>query len=437
MKIILSFCFLIEAIILLQYGNSLFTPKYSSAKRIIVVSIFYSLLYIVSLWNVKWLNMILYICVNSIFFITQYTISHRLVIFHSTVLASVMGMCELIVYGIIARITPRFYAQMENFHNTVLFIICSKILFFSIIYLLTHIFKRQQNNEGYHDNSIFMLIIIPFTSIFIMLTFVIIIDNCIIAPKINWMISFSALLILIINLLVFSINQYSQEKYNDYTEMQLLLQKEKYISEYYKMLLSQDENQSILIHDIKKHLQSIEALNEKHDYKRINTYISQLLLSSDLKESSRICENELLNAILARYKRHCENIHISFITDIRVNTINFMADNDVTSLFCNLLDNAIESANGISNSYIEISICKRDKTPFLLITVVNSCLTNPFENKNYNLNTTKSNKSVHGFGIKSIRKVIKQYDGEIKMYYNDKSSTFHTVITLKNKMIMQ
>ena len=92
MKIILSFCFLIEAIILLQYGNSLFTPKYSSAKRIIVVSIFYSLLYIVSLWNVKWLNMILYICVNSIFFITQYTISHRLVIFHSTVLASVMGM---------------------------------------------------------------------------------------------------------------------------------------------------------------------------------------------------------------------------------------------------------------------------------------------------------------------------------------------------------
>ena len=114
-----------------------------------------------------------------------------------------------------------------------------------------------------------------------------------------------------------------------------------------------------------------------------------------------------------------------------------MADNDVTSLFCNLLDNAIESANGISNSYIEISICKRDKTPFLLITVVNSCLTNPFENKNYNLNTTKSNKSVHGFGIKSIRKVIKQYDGEIKMYYNDKSSTFHTVITLKNKMIMQ
>ena len=98
-----------------------------------------------------------------------------------------------------------------------------------------------------------------------MLTFVIINDNCIIAPKINWMISFSALLILIINLLVFSIKQYSQEKYNDYTEMQLLLQKEKYISEYYKMLLSQDENQSILIHDIKKHLQSIEALNEKHD----------------------------------------------------------------------------------------------------------------------------------------------------------------------------
>lgn len=45
--------------------------------------------------------------------------------------------------------------------------------------------------------------------------------------------------------------------------MQLMLQKEADTAEYYEMLLSQYENQNILIHDLKKHLQSIELLNEK------------------------------------------------------------------------------------------------------------------------------------------------------------------------------
>ena len=58
------------------------------------------------------------------------------------------------------------------------------------------------------------------------------------------------------NLLVFGINQYNRKKNREYTEMQLLLQKETDFTEYYKMLLSQSENQAILIHDIKKHLQS-------------------------------------------------------------------------------------------------------------------------------------------------------------------------------------
>lgn len=45
--------------------------------------------------------------------------------------------------------------------------------------------------------------------------------------------------------------------------MQLLLQRESDSAKYYEMLLSQNENQRILIHDIKKHLQSIELLNAK------------------------------------------------------------------------------------------------------------------------------------------------------------------------------
>ena len=37
----------------------------------------------------------------------------------------------------------------------------------------------------------------------------------------------------------------------------------------------------------------------------------------------------------------------------------------------------------------------------------------------------------HGFGMKSIQKVVKQYHGNLQMYYEHDSATFHTIITLK------
>ena len=129
--------------------------------------------------------------------------------------------------------------------------------------------------------------------------------------------------------------------------MQLLLQKESDFTEYYKMLLSQNANQAILIHDIKKHLQSIASLNEQNAPDKVSAYIHQLLLSSDLKETARICDNELLNAIMARYKRQCNNMGIAFTADIRSGVLNYMSDSDLTSLFCNLLDNATEAAGKV------------------------------------------------------------------------------------------
>lgn len=424
-------CFFVEAIILLQYASSLFLPKYSLKTRLFVLCILYAVLFTASLFNIKWLNMSLYLVANFMFLISQYSIKYRVAFFHSALLAAVKGMCELIVYSVLQRFTPTFFSQMEHFHNTIIFIICSKILFFAIIYIITHFLKDSQKQEQQYDNTILLLIFIPITAIFIMITFVSISDRYTLPPHLNWLISLSALFLLVTNLLVFGINQYNQKKSCEYTEIQLLLQKETDFTEYYKMLLAQTENQSILIHDIKKHLQSIELLNQQNEHKKISNYINQLLLSSDLKETTRICDHELLNAILLRYTRQCDDKHIVFLTDIRSGTIDFLTDSDLTSLFCNLLENAIEATCNIQNPFIEINTSKRDKTPFVLITAINSCRINPFTQKHNRLNTTKPDKHKHGFGIKSIRKIVKKYHGNMQMYYNDDTLTFHTIITLK------
>ena len=427
----LIFVFFVEAVILLQYASHLFSPNHSLSNRLTELGLLYTCLCVVAFFNIKWLNMICYLLVNFLFLITQYEIRWLSAFFHSALLAAVMGMCELIVYGIIARTAPHFYMQMDSFHNTILFILCSKISFFAVVYLLTHFIRSLQKTADPHDNSVLLLLSIPVTSVFIMLTFVSINDHYTLPAVTNWMISFSAFFLLIINLLVFGIQQYSREKNQEYTEMQLLLQKETDFTEYYKMLLSQGENQAILIHDIKKHLQSIAALNEQNAPDKVSAYIHQLLLSSDLEETARICDNELLNAIMARYKRQCTELGISFTADIRSGVLHFLPDSDLTSLFCNLLDNAIEAAGKVPDAYIEVNSCKRENTPFILITVVNSCRVNPFTNATAKLSTTKPDKKAHGFGIKSIRKICEKYQGDIQMYYDNATLTFHTVITLR------
>lgn len=428
--ILLIFSLLIEAIILWQYASGLFAPARSFRVRTAILSLLYLILFCFSLFHIMSLNIVLYFFLNAIFLISQFQLQLRSAIFHSAMLTVIMSLSELMVFGIISRFTPRFVSTEGT--GLVLFTVFSKILFFATIYLLSHIFKFQKSKSDFSDRSNIFLMLIPLSSIFIIFTFFSIGEIMTFVPPLNIMITASSILLLFINLLIFGINQYTQTKNAELTEMKLLHQKEADSVEYYEMLLSETENQNILIHDIKKHLQSIELLNEKREHDKINAYIHQLMDSSDLKESSRICDNEMLNAILCRYQRQCAVKQITFLVDIRSGVLQNIYHNDLTSLFCNLLDNAIESAEKIPNSFIELTVHKKENLPFVVIVMINSCRCAPTYDDNNLPISHKSDHSKHGYGIKSIKKVVKHFHGDLQMYYDDSSATFHTIITLKS-----
>lgn len=429
------FCFLVEAIMLWQYTSNLFISRYSKKTQITTLTSLYLALFVASLLEHTLLNTALFLLANFIFFATQCRLKWYAALFHSVIITAIMGMCELIVYGIILRFSPHFFYKSSHFYNLAILTIISKILYFATMYILIHFFKGRQKLNQQHDKSILMLIWIPATSIFVMLTFINIGETATFSPSLKWMVTLSAFFLLAINLLVFGINQYNQKKSMEFTEMQLLLQKESDSAKYYEMLRLQYENQRILIHDIKKHLHSINMLNDQNDHEKIAAYIQQLIQSSELKENARLCDNDMLNSILSRYAKQCTEKHISFHVDIRSGTTDFIANHDLTSLFCNLLDNAVEACCHLSESYIEINTTRKEKTPFVVITVINSCRNNPFSQQTGKLLTTKSNKNKHGFGIKSIRKTIQKYHGDMQMYYHDDTGTFHTILTLKQKKL--
>lgn len=425
------FSFLVEAIVLHQYASTLFISKYRTRTRLSVLCDLYFLLFAIAMLSSTWLNMFMYLLANFIFLVTQYRLKWQSAFFHSAILTALMATCELAVYNVIQHFAPHFFTEAEHFHNKIIFIIFSKMIFFTIVYIFMHLLKGRQEYSQQYDHSALLLVFIPLTSIFMMFTLLTVNDTYTLSSAMTIAITLDAVFLLITNLLVFGVHLYNQKKNMEFTEMQLLLQKEANSAEYYQMLFSQNENQSILIHDIKKHLQSIDLLNKEHAHDKIEAYIRQLMLSSDLKEVSRLCDHEMLNTILCRYKRQCDNGQIAFHVDIRHGTIDFIADSDLTSLFGNLLDNALEAALGIPEAYIEVNTVKRAKTPFTVITVINSSRKDPFEGSHGSLSTDKPDKRRHGFGIKSIRKTVGKYHGDIQMYYHNDTLTFHTIITLK------
>ena len=423
------FSFFAEAAIVWMYASKMFAARKRQGVRCAVLCVLYFVLFAVAQFGSREMNAVFYFCVNFLFFITQFELKGYSAFFHSLLLMAFMAMCELMAYGIVRYMAPHFLENESGFPHMILFAVLNKLMFFITIYFVTYFMKKTSKQEQ-HDKSVFLFIFIPLTSVFATLTLINISEETAFSASLNWMLTLSAVFLLVNNLLIFGINQYNQKKSMEFTDMQLLVQKESASIEYYKMLLQQNENQSILIHDIKKHLQSIGMLNERREHDKIDSYIRQLMLSSDLKKTTQVCDHELLNAILCQYKCQCMEQAIDFHADIRSRTMHFIADNDLTSLFCNLLDNAVSAAAGIPDAFIEISAAKREGTSFVVITMINSCRNNPLSKNNGRLITSKSNKKRHGFGMKSIRKIVSKYDGNIQIYYHEDTHTFHTIITL-------
>ena len=273
-----------------------------------------------------------------------------------------------------------------------------------------------------------LLCAIPVGSIWIAVTLIVIGFEGYIPDQLNWVVSIGAVLMLFLNICVVFIYNLSQQDSEKYLQAQLQLQKESADAKYYKMLLTQDENQKILIHDIKKHMYTISDLLDNDLNSDAKEYIDRIIQSKKSSEKLHFCDNSTLNLLLVRYKELCEKNAIQFFVDIRKNTVSFLSIEDIASLFGNLLENAVEAATGIKDAYIELSV-KYNETQHLMISMINSCNWAPELNSSGDYISRKKDKRKHGLGMKSIGKIAKKYEGTLNSFYNEEDQTFHTMIT--------
>lgn len=167
-----------------------------------------------------------------------------------------------------------------------------------------------------------------------------------------------------------------------------------------------------LYHDINNHICFIDNL--KNNSKEINGYVNNL--KDEIKEFKSIYNtgNIILDIIINEKSELCTKKGIKFICDINFSKVNFIKPIDISSIFANILDNAIEACDKIHdeniNKYIRIkgTITKS----FFVLKCENSKVNIITINKN-RLLTDKRDKFIHGIGVQSIKSSLEKYKGEI------------------------
>ncbi|HBE9268557.1 ATP-binding protein [Clostridioides difficile] len=167
-----------------------------------------------------------------------------------------------------------------------------------------------------------------------------------------------------------------------------------------------------LYHDINNHIYCIDNL--RNNSKEINEYVSNL--KDEIKTFKYIYNtgNMILDIIINEKSEICLKKGIKFTCSINFSKVNFVKPIDVSSIFSNILDNAIEACDKIVDENINkyIRIKGTITRSFFVLKCENSKLNQLTFNKNILL-TNKMDKFVHGIGIQSIKSSLQKYNGEL------------------------
>lgn len=422
----------VEGMILFFYCSKVFASKYNNIITVISISTLYIGISFFSLFKNPCINIFTFFVATYIIICWLYRTSIIHAFFHSVIISILMSLSELFVASPVPQFLFSYFDDEQFIKSSVILTISSKLLYFVILYYMSRILSKSSFSYAHGNIFVILISIIPITSMWVALTFSTMYLIVPLSLNIHFMTTSSCILLLLINFLVFVLYDYMLKKYEQQTQLQLQLQKDSDMIEYYKSQIQQDESQKILIHDIKKHFQAIRALNEQGETQIISDYIEQITKSKELNVHARVSDNPTLNAILSRYSTLTEKHDIAMHMDVRSRMIDFMSSEDITSLFCNLLENALESTMKMQDSFIVINVVPKTNSNSVMVNVINSCRVNPFDEKNH-LKTIKQDPIHHGFGIRSIECTVDKYQGMMEMYYKDEDKTFHTIILFETE----
>lgn len=426
------FCvYLVEGITAWQYYSAVFTPNKKLVFRAAVFVLGYFLGFLLFNLSIVWLNTTFFTVLNFLLLKFLYSCSWKSVFFHSIFLTCLMLGSELTVEFILGMLFGGAEKYRTNLPILVILCVFSKFLYFLTTKICLRLSHKSPADMPDAGPSAILLGSFSFSTIFILIIMAYSVMTIRLTPRMETLMMIGALTLLLSDIAIYAGYQYSQRLNRQNLELQLMQQKEQTADEYFHVLEDQYERQQVLLHDLRRHLTAIKEFALENEDQQVVHYVSNLQNLPALQRKLKYCENLMLNVVLARYKELSDEKGIQFSADVRDVDMDFLAQNDITALFGNLLENAVESAENSEKPYIELIIGSNGDTHSdakLFVSLTNSCDNEPLKDSAGNFLTHKLNKEWHGMGQKSIKRAVKKYGGTLEHQYCKETHLFHTSI---------
>lgn len=421
---ICSLCvYLVEMVIAYIFFSGIFERRIKPVKCLLIGCVIFaagSFLNIIS-GNNPVLNFFTTILNILLFSVISFRAKPIQYLFHTAIL--IVGNMTLEM-AVIAIGTYAFGGNFMDYNtNFLLFVfeaVSSKSLYYLFVLIITRIISPHDTSSRVPLN--FLLYPITSTLCLFVFWYICIEPGC--ARQIQILLAVSGVGLFLSSLLLFMTYSHQVEKDSETMQIKSELARIQTEKSYYQILDQQNQHLLIFVHDTKNHLAAIESLNTDP---QISRYIFKL--SEQLTEYTRNCHsgNKLLDVMIHKYCVDCEMRGIRFDYDVKLCNLSKIEDIDLVAILGNLIDNAVSAAE--KSEQRQISVTTAQHNSYSIIVITNSCDTPPKTNGSH-LITSKTDYSTHGFGLKSVRKTLKKYQGDFEWEYDDKDHTFTVTVMI-------
>lgn len=169
-------------------------------------------------------------------------------------------------------------------------------------------------------------------------------------------------------------------------------------------------------HDLKH---QIAILKSEVDSQESKAYLDQMENEIKIYEAQNKTGNKILDTVLTGKHIFCQSKGINLTVVADGTALDFLEPMDISTMFGNALDNAIESVRKLPQEekrLIHVAVARQKD--FLRIRVENY-YEGSLVFENGLPATTKEDKEYHGYGLKSIRSTVKKYGGSITIDTNE------------------
>lgn len=320
--------------------------------------------------------------------------------------------CNIIGYDPIDMITV--------FNSTrIISVIITKIIFF----YTTRIILKYKYKNPLENKSWIMLILMPVTSVISLTALMLAAMNSV---EIKNYILIGMTGVVFANVITYYFFNMLNKDYETRLKVSLLEQQNE---NFIKNMENTDafvKQMKSVKHDIKNQLLVLYGYIDEKNNEEAKRYIKKLT-NEHLPDIQNYIntENSAFNAIINSKIAVCNQKGIYIEIKEKKASLSDVDVVDIGILFGNLLDNAIEAAEQTQAKKIGVDVEKKGE--YLSILVTNSINKSVLE-ENKNLETSKDNKELHGVGIKSIKNVVKKYDGLIDFFEEENEFCCHIML---------